>query len=100
LFATEIVKNEDGSFELEMHGKPYKHLLDVFFDDKRLKKFNLKKAATAPTKSREGLNIEALCATYEEDLLIGFRAPIPGGKALLVPLNGVEGQCCNFTGNP
>ena len=39
LFATEIVKNEDGSFELKMHGKPYKHLLDDFFDDTRLKKF-------------------------------------------------------------
>ena len=86
LFATEIVKNEDGSFELKMHGKPYKHLLDDFFDDKRLKKFELEKAAATPTKSQEGLNIEALCATPEEDLLIGFRAPIPGDKALLVPL--------------
>jgi len=86
LFATEIAKNEDGSFELKMHGKPYNHLLDDFFDDTRLKKLDLEKAAAAPTKSPEGLNIEALCATPEGDLLIGFRAPIPDRKALLVPL--------------
>jgi hypothetical protein len=86
LFATEIVKNENGSFELKTHGKPYKHLLDDFFGDERLRKFDLRKAAIAPTKSPEGLNIEALCATPEEDLLIGFRAPLPDGKALLVPL--------------
>jgi hypothetical protein len=61
-------------------------MLDDFFDDTRLKKFDLEKAAAAPTKSREDLNIEALCATPEGNLLIGFRAPIPDCKALLVPL--------------
>jgi Protein of unknown function (DUF3616) len=86
LFATEIVKGADGNFALQTHGQPYKHLLDDFFVDERLKKFDLEKAASAPTKSADGLNIEALCATPEDDLLIGFRAPIPGGNALLVPL--------------
>jgi hypothetical protein len=32
------------------------------------------------------LNIEGLCATAEGHLWIGFRNPIPGGRALLVPL--------------
>ena len=86
LFATEIVKNANGHFQLKTRGKAYKHLLDDLFDDKHLKMFHLEKAASAPTKSSEGLNIEALCATPEGDLLVGFRAPIPGGKALLVPL--------------
>jgi hypothetical protein len=91
LFATEVVKNQNGSFELKTHGKPYKHLLDDLLNDERLKQFALEKAAAAPTKSPEGLNIEALCATPEGDLLIGFRAPLPDRKALLVPLKNPEG---------
>jgi len=39
----------------------------------------------APKK--QGLNIEGLCAAADgQSLLIGFRNPRPGGKALLVPL--------------
>jgi hypothetical protein len=37
LFATEIVRGADGNFALQTHGQPYKHLLDDFFVDERLK---------------------------------------------------------------
>lgn len=37
-------------------------------------------------KAADALNIEGLGATPEGHLLIGFRNPIPQGKALLIPL--------------
>jgi hypothetical protein len=56
-----------------------------------LRPFNLLAASLLPPKARNGLNIEALCATPDNQLLIGFRNPIPGGRALLVPLLNPEG---------
>lgn len=73
-------------------GKSYTQL--VFKDmlqDSRLKKYNIEKAETLAPKEKGGLNIESLTATPEGELLIGFRNPIPKGKALLFPLkNSLE----------
>lgn len=55
-------------------------------EDSRLDQFNLKEAETKAPKAEGGLNIEGLTATPEGELLIGFRNPIPDGKALLLPL--------------
>ncbi len=51
-----------------------------------LRSFHLESAAQLTPKSRGALNIEGLCATPDQPLVIGFRNPIPQGKALLVPL--------------
>lgn len=39
-----------------------------------------------PPKDKGALNIEGLAATPKGHLLLGFRNPIPGGKALLVSI--------------
>jgi hypothetical protein len=62
-------------------GKPFHGLIPAFASVPQL--------AGAADKSGEdegGLNIEGLAATPDGGLLIGFRNPVPGGKALLVPL--------------
>lgn len=85
LFATDI-KMEDGKVQLTPVGRPYKHLLADFLQDSRLARFHLAEAASRAPKSSGALNIEGVSATPDGHLLIGFRNPIPQGKALLVPL--------------
>jgi hypothetical protein len=83
-FATKLTDNNSS---LEQVGKSYTQL--VFRDmleDTNLEQFNIKEAETKAPKVEGGLNIEGLTATPEGNLLIGFRNPIPDGKALLLPL--------------
>ena len=98
-FAVQIVTNAQ-RIDLKMLGKPYEHLLDDLLRDPRLKPFNLAAASKREPKARGALNIEGLSATPEGHLLIGFRNPIPGGKALLVPMLNPEavihGQAAKF----
>ena len=98
-FAVQIVTNAQ-RVELKMLGKPYEHLLDDLMRDPRLKPFNLTAASHSAPKARGALNIEGLSATPDGRLLIGFRNPIPGGKALLVPLMNpdavIHGQSAKF----
>jgi len=84
-FATEVRTTKQG-IELLPAGKPYRDLLADLLCEKQLQPFKLVVAATLPPKSRGGLSIEGLCVTSGEHLLIGFRNPIPGGRALLIPL--------------
>ena len=67
-------------------GPGYEHLLDDLAADPRLAPFGLAEAATRPPKADGGLAIEGLTATPEGHLLLGFRNPNPGGRALVVPL--------------
>ena len=76
----------NGSIELKPLGKPYHNLLEDLIREPRLARFNLRRAAGLAPKSLGALNIEGLAATPDGHLLIGFRNPIPNGKALLVPL--------------
>ena len=98
-FAVQIVTNAQ-RVELKMLGKAYEHLLDDLMRDPKLKRFNLAAASKLQPKARGALNIEGLSATPEERLLIGFRNPIPGGKALLVPMLNpdavIHGQAAKF----
>ena len=98
-FATDIVTNERGVGLLPA-GKPYRGLLNDLVDDKQLQSFKLTKAAARAPKSAGGLSIEGLCATPDKRLLIGFRNPIPQGRALVVPLLNadavIEGQRAQF----
>lgn len=98
-FATNLRRN-GGTVEVTLAGRPYKRLLDDLLSASQLRPFNLKAAARLAPKSRGALNIEALCAGPDKGLLIGFRNPIPGGDALLVPLLNpeelLEGKAARF----
>ena len=67
-------------------GKPYPTLLDDLVREPKLARFGLAAASQRAPKEPGALNIEGLTSTPDNTLLIGFRNPIPQGKALLVPL--------------
>lgn len=85
LFATDF-RNENGGVVLSLAGRPCKTLLPALVSDSRLSQYHLGEAASHAPKLPGALNIEGLCATPEGHLLIGFRNPIPKGRALIVPL--------------
>ncbi len=85
LFATQVAV-VDGRAQFTPVGQPYEALVEDFIADPGLHPFGLKAAAKRAPKTPNALNIEGLTATPEGGLLIGFRNPIPQGKALVVPL--------------
>ena len=95
-FATKLSgSGENTSLEL-VDGGPYKNLLSDFKTDPVLAELKLGDAigekkpdpAKAP-KEPGAINVESLCADHER-LLIGFRNPQVGGKALVIPLLNPE----------
>jgi hypothetical protein len=99
LFATDIkVKGTD--VMLTPAGRPYKNLLEDLAGDARFERFHLVESARYAPKETDALNIEGLSATPEGQLLIGFRNPIPDGKALLIPLRNpnevIQGKAGQF----
>lgn len=101
-FATKFLVTND-TVKMAPIGRPYTSLLDDFFREPRLRPFHLVLASLRAPKEREALNIEGLVATPEGHLLIGFRNPIPQGKALLIPLLNpaelIQGESAKF-GDP
>jgi len=75
---------------LSVVGAPYRDLVKDLLEEPRLAPFDLASAAERPPKAAGGLNIEGLTARVEGGLWLGFRNPIPGGRALLVPLLNPE----------
>jgi hypothetical protein len=94
------VKTNHGSIRIESVGKPYTRLLDDLLADPRMKQFNLRAALNLPPKTPGALNIEGVAATPEGHLLLGFRNPVPRGKALIVTLLNpnelLEGKAARF----
>jgi hypothetical protein len=84
-FATTFILT-NGLVKLIPVGKPYPRMLDDLIREPRLARYNLAMASRLAPKEPGALNIEGLTATPEGTLLIGFRNPIPHGKAMLVPL--------------
>jgi len=76
----------NGVVQLQPVGQPYTRLLQDLLADPRLRRFNLAAAAKLPPKTHGALNIEGLAATPEGHLWIGFRSPVPEGRALMIPL--------------
>jgi hypothetical protein len=85
-FATDI----DSNGNLKPVGVPFSDLVQTLDDFADLKDYHLGEAAKKTPKSEGALNIEGLTSTTEGKLLIGFRNPIPNGKALLVPLENSQ----------
>jgi hypothetical protein len=96
LFATKLSgSGENTTLEL-VDGGPYKNLLNNFKTDAVLADLKLgdaigeKKTDPAKAPKKPGaMNIESLCADHER-LLIGFRNPQIGGKALVITLLNPE----------
>ena len=84
-FATRV-QIKDGLPVFEPVGQPVIGLLIALDRDPRYAGFGLASAALRPPKTPGSLNIEALCDTPDGALLIGFRSPLLGNKALIAPL--------------
>jgi len=89
ILATDL-KGSGESLELAPVGEPYRDLVADFGRAPQLHPFRLAEAAERAPEKHGALNIEGLCATPTGSLLIGFRNPIPEGRALLVPLLNPE----------
>ena len=76
----------NGAVKMSPIGRPCAVLLNDLIRDARLSRFNLAGASLRAPKAPGALNIEGLASTPEGHLLIGFRNPIPRGRALFVPL--------------
>jgi len=114
-FATTI-KVENGSVAIRPVGEPCKTLVHRLLTTETMRHLGLDEAARfdADLSKREreklapkeeGLNIEALCASADGNILyIGFRNPRPHGKALAVPLKNaaavIERQELPIFGEP
>lgn len=98
-FATDV-RWDQGKAKLEPVGRPYRRLLEDLTQAPALARYDLGQAARRGPEVAGGLNIEGLGAAPGGGLLIGFRNPVPGGKALLVPLTNpaevVEGGRSRF----
>jgi hypothetical protein len=89
LFATKVTVEGDKIDVLPV-GLPYTRLLEDLVRAPALKKYDLESASQKAPESKGGLNIEGFVATPQGALLIGFRNPIPGGKALIVPIDNPQ----------
>jgi len=85
LFATERVPGAAPP-QLRPVGTPYATLLEDLLAADALKPYNLSAASQRAAEAQDGLNIEGLAATPDGRLLIGFRNPVPRGRALIVTL--------------
>ena len=83
-FATRISAGEEP--RLETMGRAYGNLLRDLIAEPRFREFELAVASEKAPNKKGALNIEGLCARPDGSLLIAFRNPIPGKKALLIPL--------------
>jgi len=86
LFATRVT---DGRVEVDWVGS-YDRLLSDLLSEPKLSRFGLADAAEHAPKDPGGLNIEGMTARLEGGVWIGFRNPVPEGRALLVPLLNPE----------
>jgi hypothetical protein len=84
-FATTLTRTNNATV-MQPVGLAYELLLEDLLREPQLQPFRLAAAAQRAPKSKNALNIEGLCATPDGHLWIGFRNPVPRGKALVVPL--------------
>ena len=98
LFALRL-EVSDRTLSCSLVGRPYDKLVDDLIQAQGLKKYDFEAASTRPPKDRDALNIEGLAA-FEDQLLVGFRNPIPGQKALIVPITNPHAVLAENGGRP
>jgi hypothetical protein len=100
LFATSALEDVEAPGALQVVGKPCTTLLDQLLAAPGLAGLGLAAGAARAPKDPGGLNIEGLTAMPDGRVLIGFRNPIPEGRALAVPLENpralIEGAPAQF----
>jgi hypothetical protein len=84
-FATQL-KGEGSQVHLVPAGRPYRELFDDLASHAELIELDLAEAGQRAPKAAGALNIEGLAAGTDGALWIGFRNPIPEGRAILVQL--------------
>jgi hypothetical protein len=98
-FATDV-RSANGETKIVPVGAPCQTVLRDLIREPKFSQFNLSRAAETHPDKPGTLNIEGLAATPEGHLLIGFRTPIPKGKALLIlllnPNAVIEGAAASF----
>jgi hypothetical protein len=83
-FATTI---PEGGGALALEGRPYTGLLEDLLAAPALARFGLREAEARAPKEPGGLNLEGMTARPDgKSVVIGFRNPVPGGRALIVSL--------------
>lgn len=99
LFALKLTET-NGAVVVQSVGKSYTNLVTDLAQHPKYTRFDLADAAGLAPKAPGGFNIEALAATSEGTLLIGFRSPIPERRALIAPLLNpkavIEGKSPEF----
>jgi hypothetical protein len=86
-FATRV---STGQNPFELVGEAYEELVADLIADARYARFGLAEASKRAPKSEGGLNIEGMAARAAGGLYIGFRSPVPDGKALIATLLNPE----------
>jgi hypothetical protein len=98
-FATAI-EGEGTDVRLKPVGRPYRKLLEDLASHRGLEDLKLVDAMGRAPKEEGALNIEGLAAGMEGTLWIGFRNPIPEGRAVLVrllnPAEVIEGEAARL----
>jgi hypothetical protein len=96
-FATNMPTRDN---HMKLEGEPYSALLEDMLRDPRLAQFELAGAAERAPQEEGGLNIEGMTATPDGGVLLGFRNPVPKGRALLItllnPLDPMHGKPVRF----
>ncbi|HEY6078088.1 MAG TPA: DUF3616 domain-containing protein [Polyangiaceae bacterium] len=88
LFATSVPT--PGAPQLSVVGEPYGGLLDDLLSHPSLEPFHLSEAAELAPKAPGGFNLEGMAERLDGGVWMGFRNPIPGGKALVISLLNPE----------
>lgn len=88
---------------VHLRGAAYSGLLADLLASPELAGMRLHEAAARPPQAEGGLNIEGMTAMPDGRVLLGFRNPTPGARAILValenPLDPLEGEPARF-GSP
>lgn len=86
--------------QIRLEGEPYTALLEDMMREPQLAQFDLASAAERAPQEEGGLNIEGMTSTPDGGVLLGFRNPLPKGRALLVtllnPLDPMHGKPARF----
>ena len=86
LFAT-VAQRSGATATVRPAGRAYSQLVSALLADTTLARYDIATASRRSPDERGGLNIEGLAATPDGRLLIGFRSPVPEGRALLVSID-------------
>jgi hypothetical protein len=94
MFLSTTLPGKDGTASIV--GQPYRSLLEDLVAHPALQRFELGRASLRAPKEPGGFNIEGLTAATDGSVWLGFRNPVPEGRALVVrllnPRDTLEGE--------